>query len=143
MKQSALLLNMILLSWGAFSQQNPVLTIHSFKVEVNNQQIPYDQTFEEYLIEDVPKEITLYEGNGLRYVTSFEYARSGNRIKLIRRAYVQKKNDKLINGKRKKDVQFIKVSIPRKIEGRSRENFLIDKENLESIFVTYLYQFNY
>lgn len=92
---------------------------------------------------DVPTEVTIYSNNNLKYVGVFTYKRSTNRLKLIRKFYAVKGMDKPISSKTKKDVQYIKVSIPKTFTGKSNENLVVDKEKLESIFVSFNYEFKY
>ena len=138
-----IIIGILAYSIAIHAQEGPKLEIEVLKLKIDGNEVAYEKEIVETLLEDIPKEITLYKKENKRFVVTFEYARSGKRIKLIRRSAIQKSGVKPIYGKQKKDVQFIAVSIPGKIENTSSEHILIDKDNLESIFLSYRYQFTY
>ena len=130
-------------SMEGFSQDENTLTLKSFTIEVNGEAVKMDTTITTKLVMDVPSEITIYSNDNLKYVGVFTYKRSTNRLKLIRKFYAVKGMDKPVSSKTKKDVQYIKVSIPKTFNGKSSENLVVDKDNLESIFVSFNYEFKY
>lgn len=125
------------------SQDINTLTLHSFTIEVNGNPLIHDTTIRVQLIPEIPKEITIFTYNNLKYMGVFTYSRSKNRLKLKRKFYAVKGLEKPIASKTKKDVQYIKVSIPKKFTGKSSEHLVLDKEKLESVFVSFNYQFIY
>ncbi len=141
--KSIIILGALVYGFAAQAQEIPKLEVQVIKLNINGAEIPYEKEVDETLIEDVPKDLVLYQNDKQRFVVTFEYARSGKRIKLIRRSAVRIEGAKPIQGKQKKDVDFIKVSIPGKIENTSSDHILIDKDNFESIFLSFRYQFTY
>lgn len=126
-----------------YSQEKNTLTLKSFTIEVNGNPVVMDTTISVSLELDIPVEITIYSEDNLKYIGVFTYKRSKNRLKLIRNFYAVKGVEKPVKSKTKKDVQYIKVSIPKKFTGKSSENLVVDKEKLESIFVSFNYEFTY
>jgi hypothetical protein len=125
------------------AQEINTLTLNSFTIEVNGEAVKTDTTITAKLVTEVPTEITIYDKDNLKYVAVFTYKRSKNRLKLMRKFYAVKGMDKPVSSKTKKDVQYIKVSIPKTFNGKSSENLIVDKEKLESIFVSFKYEFKY
>ena len=119
-------------------------SISDINVEINNEpQIPTETIAQTHLIEDIEKSFTIFESGDLRFVATFEFSRSGKRVKLTRSAYVQRGIEKPVRGKKKKDVQFINVGVPGTISSQMSETLLIDKESMKSIFVNFIYIFKY
>ncbi|MCD4680010.1 MAG: hypothetical protein K8S00_06445 [Bacteroidales bacterium] len=143
MKRSLLFLTLIILAMSLHSQNNYTLKMHSFSVDVNGKSIGFDKEITVQLVPDVEKQIEIYNSDGIRFVAVFKFTRSNNRLKLIRWFYGHKFPEKIIKSKKKKDVQFIKVSAPGSWTGMVSENILLDKKKLESIYVTFKYEFLY
>lgn len=143
MKKFVLIKLILLVSLYGYGQTKYPLVLTSFQVKLNGELVNQNFKVEEELQEDVEKEIEIFNDKGVRFVVSFKFVRSGKRIKLVRRSYAQKDGEKPRYGKKRKDVHFIKVSIPGKIEGQYNENILLDSENLESMFVSYQYNLIY
>lgn len=127
-----------------FSQAKGTFTVTDLKVELNNtSQEAADPNIDVELIEDQEQVFRIYANNELQFMASFEFARSGKRVKLVRRGWVQKGTTKPVKSKMKKDVQFIKVGVPGSIKNQFSETILYDKDSMSAIFVNFKYEFNY
>ena len=138
-----LLISFLLFSSAGYNQEKYTLKINTFTIEINGLPVPMDTSFQIHLLKDIPREITIYKDNDLKYIGVFTFKRSKNRLKFIRRFYAIKGVDKPVKSKAKKDVQYIKIAIPGKFIGKSSEHLVVNKDNLESIFVSFNYEFIY
>lgn len=122
--------------------QKAELTLYSINVEENDKTLETPQEIKEILLLDQEKEIEIFNNEQMRIAGTFKFARSGNRIKLVKNIFLQK-NGETLKAKQDKDVQFIKASVPGKFDGLFRDTFLLDKKTLESVFVKFKYTFDY
>lgn len=143
MKKIVLIQLLLIVSLFGYGQTKYPLVLTSSQVKLNGESVNKNSKVEDELLEDVEKEIEIFNDKGVRFVVSFKFVKNGKRIKLIRRSYAQKDGEKPIYGKKRKDVHFTKVTIPGKMEGQYSESILLDPENLESIFVNYQYNLIY
>lgn len=138
-----LLISFVLFSSAGYSQEKNNFKLNNFTVKINGRPIGMDTSLSFNLLKDIPLKINIYSDNDLKYFGVFTFKRSKNRLKLIRRFYAIKGVDKPVKSKAKKDVQYIKTSIPGKFIGKSSEHLVVNKENLESIVVSFNYEFIY
>jgi hypothetical protein len=144
MKNIIFLLFLTLSPLLVLSQASGTFTITDIKVELNNTpQEVQDPKIDVELTEDQEQVFRIYANNDLSFLASFEYARSGKRVKLVRYSGVERGRQKHVKSKKKKDVQFIKVGVPGTISKQFSETILYDKDNMSAIFVNFKYEFNY
>ena len=120
-----------------------VLTLHKFSVEVNGESVDLDTTINVVLVKDVMKDILIYTSKNVSYHAEFTYKFKGRRAKLVRRTYALLPDGKKVYSKKKKDMQELKVSVPGLIKGKSAESILYNKHAMGSIFVSFMYEYNY
>jgi hypothetical protein len=123
--------------------QTATLKISDVYVEVNGEKMEIGDIPEVVLSDGIMSPVILFEQNGLRYGHEFSYKKGTNRLKLVRRGYALKSGSETKFGKKKKDMQEIKTSIPGTLSKKVTENIVLDKDNLESIFVSFNYELNY
>lgn len=123
--------------------QTATLKISDLYVEVNGEKMELEEVPEVILTEGIMSPVIIFEKNGLRYSHEFTYKKGSNRLKLVRRGYALRSGNETKFGKKKKDMQEIKTSIPGVLSKKVTENIVLDKENLESIFVSFNYELNY
>ena len=126
----------------AMSQELP-LTISRLEVKYNDETIKVDEPIERKIREDEKSDVLIYEKDGYKYMTRFEYFRSNNRVKMTAKNFVEKPDGKRIYGKTKKYVQFIKVDIPGQFEEQMSEQIVIDKQQFKRMTASYKYTIKY
>lgn len=127
----------------AAAQETKEINIWKFKVEVNNQQIDYDQTISDHIVDFEAKEIVVYKHTDFSYVVEFLFKRKGNRIKVRRISRVVMNDGTVINGNRKKEVQFMSSSAPGEFEFPVAENIVLDKASYSTFFISYRVKVTY
>jgi hypothetical protein len=123
--------------------QTATLKISNVYVEVNGEKVETENVPEVVLSDGIMAPVVLFEQNGLRYGHEFTYKKGTNRLKLVRRGYALKSGSETKFGKKKKDMQEMKTSIPGTLNKKVTENIVLDKDNLESIFVSFNYELIY
>ncbi|MEQ9426542.1 MAG: hypothetical protein RJQ09_19120 [Cyclobacteriaceae bacterium] len=118
------------------------LEIQNLKIDDNREIVEVNSTITATLELDQPQQVVLFEKEDQKLTGEFEFARSGNRIKLIVNLWLNHKNQAL-KAKQEKYVQFIKESIPGNLQGFYSNQFLIDKAKLEYLSVKFNFNFNY
>ncbi len=126
----------------AFAQELP-LTISNLEVKYNGETMKVNAPVERTIIEDQKSEVLVYEKDGHKYMTRFEYFRSNNRVKMTAKNFVEKPNGDRIYGKTKKYVHFIKVDVPGQFEQQMSEQIVIDKKQLTRMTASYKYTIKY
>lgn len=124
-------------------EEKNVLTLNKFSVELNGDKIVLDTTINVILVKDIMKDILIYSTNTVSYHAEFTYKFKGRRAKLVRRTYALLPDGKRVYSKKKKDMQELKVSVPGMIKGKSAESILYNKHAMGSIFVSFMYEYNY
>jgi len=140
--KSLLTLFIIAFSSLPLAAQLSTLNIHSISVNHNQEQKAVQSTIEKELALDRPVDITIFEDGKMQIIGTFEYARSGNRIKLVTFLRLIHQGN-MIKSKKKKYVQFIKESVPRELSGVFADNYFIDKASLNAVDLRFKFNFNY
>ena len=122
--------------------QPSILSIHSINVNHNQEQKEVQASIVKGLTLDQPTEIMLWEEGDMSIIGTFEYARSGNRIKVVTFIRLIHKGS-MFKSKKKKYVQFIKASVPRELTGVFADNYFIDKPSLNSVNLRFKFDFKY
>lgn len=148
MKRLYFFLTLALLPSWIFAQQpeaglTATLKISNIHIELNGQDVEWDKSYEFTLTDGVLLEAILFEQEGLKYGTQFTYKKGNNRLKLVRRGYVNQSGKKTIFAKKEKDMQVIRTSIPGNLEKRVVDNIILSKELLEAINVSFNYELIY
>ena len=148
MKQLLIILTLALIpGWIIGQQQEAGLTatlkISNIHVELNGQAVEWDKTYEFVISDGVLFEAILFEQKDLKYGTQFTYKKGSNRLKLLRRGYVNQSGKKTSFGKKEKDMQVIRTSIPGNLKKRVVDNIILSKEMLEAINISFNYELIY
>jgi len=123
--------------------QTATLKIYNIHVELNGETVDWDETYEVAVTNGVMSVVNIFEQEGLKYGTQFTYKKGSNRLKLVRRGYAIKAGMDTKFGKKRKDMQEIKTSIPGSLSKRVVDNIVLCKENLEAINVSFNYELIY
>jgi hypothetical protein len=125
------------------AQDNKVITLSGFTVEINNKQQEYEQSISSMIDDLAPLTLLVYEGEGFRYLVEFRFKGDGKRIKVRRTSQVLLSDGTRVKGNTKKEVQFMSSSAPGIFEFPVAENIVLDKKNYSTFFVSYRAQVKY
>ena len=143
MKNLLLCLATMAIPWFASAQSNHSLILDNVKVSFDGGEPVLVESQELNMSQDRLFTVVLYEKDGMRFLADFEFKVAGKRLKFTRKEYVTRVGDKPITGKMKKDVEFMKVGMSRSIDGKSRENFVLNKDLMQTAFISYDYELKY
>lgn len=128
------------ISWA---QQTATLKITDIHVTYNGEEYNPEEPIEVKLNDHTPTSAIIFEIEGVKYGVDYQYKKGRNRIKLVRWGYVVKTGMEPKRGKKEKDMQNLKVSVTGSFSKRAVDNILINRDNLESINITYKYELTY
>ena len=143
MKNLLLSLVALAIPWLATAQSNYSLTLDNIKVSFDGGEPIMAESQELNMSQDRPFTVVLHEQDGMRFLVDFEFKVAGKRLKFTRREHVTRMGYNSIKGKMKKDVEFMKVGMSRSIDGKSRENFVLNKDLMQTAFISYDYELKY
>lgn len=148
MKRALFILAVIVIPGWIFAQQAPAglsatLKITNMHVEINGQKVEWDETYAIPLTDGVLAEVILFEKEGIKYGSQFTYKRGTNRLKLVRRGFAVQTGKETKFGKKEKDMQVMRTSIPGNLEKRVVENIITSKQDLQAVNVSYNYELIY
>lgn len=143
MKKMIWIIGILALPLLSVSQEKATINLHDFIIEVNGKGVDFEKNIEETLLLDEKKEILIYKENGISYATDLIFKKKGNRIKLVRKTWGMKNGGKKIYSKQKKEVHFLKTSVPGVLKGKSTENIILSKKKMESINVIFKFELTY
>ena len=127
----------------ANGQDTRKITLSNFTVEVNQGRIEYDRIISDEVVDLEEKSIHVFKHEDFEYNVQFRFKRDGNRIKVRRKSEVILSDGKVIKGKTKKEVQFMSASAPGEFEFPVAENFVLDKDQISTFFISYRTKVNY
>ena len=127
----------------ANAQDTRKITLSDFTVELNQDKIDFDEIINDVLPYNEDRFIPVIMHDGIQYKVQFRFKRNGNRIKIRRKSMVILSDGRILNGKTKKEVQFMSTSVPGAVEFPVAENFVLDKEQFSTFFISYRTKVNY
>jgi hypothetical protein len=138
-----LALPIMLSAQQASTGASATITISNIHVDLNGETQDPPNECEAVLADGVSTQVTIFEKDGIEYGTFFTYKKGKNRIKLVRKGFVERKGMEMKTGKQRKDMQETRTSIPGSMKGRVSENIVLDKEKLEGLSVSFNYDLIY
>lgn len=134
----------VMLSVGLMAQtEKNTLLLSQIHVEVNGKLMSADSAKLVKVPIDTPTQILIFKQNNLAYYTEFTYKYKGKRVKLVHRDYALLPDGKIKYGRKIKEMQELKVSVPGFFIGKSSSSILYDKRQMGSVFVSYKFKYKY
>ena len=144
MKQRSFLFLLVCISASiGLAQQTATLKITDIHVTYDGQEYNPEGEIEVKLDDHNPTSAIIFEIEGVKYGVDYQYKKGRNRIRLVRWGYVIKNGMEPKRGKKEKDMQNLKISVTGSFSKRAVDNIMINRDNLESINITYKYELIY
>lgn len=143
MKNLLLCLAALAIPWLASAQTNYALTLDNIEVSFDGGEPVQAESQQLSMSQDRPFTVVLYQKDGMRFLADFEFKVAGKRLKFTRREHITQAGSGPIYGKLKKDVEFMKVGMSGSFDGKSRENFVLNKDLMQTAFISYDYELKY
>ena len=131
------------LLFSMVNAQELPLIVEELEVKYKGKTIDAKEPMERKIVEDQKSEVLIYEVDGYKFISVFEYFRSNNRVKMTVRNMVRTPDGKEVRGKVKKYVQFIKVGIPGEFSKNMSESIVFDKQNFLALTASYKFTIKY
>lgn len=143
MKKYILISLIIFVSSNIWAQHKASLKITEIHVDLNGKEISVSEEMEFSLTDHIQSVVFIFDQGGVKYGVEYQYKKGENRIKLVRRGFAIKNGTTTIFGKKQKDMQEIKTSIPGSLSMRHVDNIILNKEKLEAINASFKYELIY
>jgi hypothetical protein len=140
-----LFFTILLLSAGlCMAQPGPAYTLvlKNIEVKYGGETIPVDD-ISTRLISHEPKIIDIYTADGNRYYLEARILVRGKEIKLRMQNFLSTNTGKLVKGKYRKYVHYMKVGINGSYEGNGTESLLIDPKKMNAMKAIYKFELQY
>ncbi len=140
-----LLVTLLLLASGTcFAQPGPTYTLvlKNIEMKYGGETIAVEDISTQ-LISHEPKIIDIYSADGNRYYLEARILVRGKEVKLRMQNFLSANTGKLIKGKYRKYVHYLKVGIDGSFEGNGTESLLIDPKKMNAMKAIYKYELQY
>lgn len=118
------------------------LVLKNIEIKYGGETISVDDISTE-LVSNQPKIIDIYSADGNRYYLEANILVRGKEIKLRMQNFLSANTGKLVKGKYRKYVHYLKVGINGSYEGNGTESLLIDPKKMNAMKAIYKFELQY
>lgn len=118
------------------------LVLKNIEIKYGGETISVDDISTE-LVSNQPKIIDIYSADGNRYYLEAKILVRGKEIKLRMQNFLSANTGKLVKGKYRKYVHYLKVGINGSYEGNGTESLLIDPKKMNAMKAIYKFELQY